>query len=152
MTYLKAEPTEPKVERIANHHLHVAKAIDMFNNNVIAEIEQADFNAGDQGNLGAQVAVASSLLTTFMSIIDDDDLRLKMAHLKSLVERGVITSIAMKLQRMHRLLTKGKLNKDQAFDDIIAMANKYDAYYQAESSIDKAEETTPEIILSESFK
>ena len=152
MTYLKAEPSEPKIERIADHHLHVAKAIDMFNTNVITEIEQADFNSGDQGNLGAQVAVASSLLTTFMSMIDDDDLRLKMAHLKALVERGVITSIAMKLQRMHRLLTKGKLNKDQAFDEIIAMANKYDPYYQAESNNNKVEETTPEIILSESFK
>ncbi|MBQ7998704.1 MAG: NgoFVII family restriction endonuclease, partial [Bacteroidales bacterium] len=147
MNYLKADITEPKVERIANHHEHVAKAIEMFNKNIITEIEQAEFSPTNSGNLGAQVTTASSLLSTIISTIEDDDLRLKTAHLKALVEQGVITSIAMKLQRMYRLLTLKKLNRDQAISEIINMAIKYDPYYQSDSTRKATPETTPEIIL-----
>lgn len=152
MNYLKATPDEPKVERLQNHHKHVEKAIDRFNNDIVREIEQTEFSANDQGNLGVQVSVASNLLTTVMQTISDDDLRMKMAHLKALVEQGVITSIAMKLQKMARLLTAGKLNRDTAVADILAMAVKYEPYYQSDAERKKKDETTPEIILSESFK
>jgi len=152
MNYIKASPEEPKVERIANHHQHVDKAIEMFNKAMISEIEQADFTATDQGNLGAQVTTASNLLTTFLTVIDDEDIRLKVCHLKALVEQGVITSIAMKLQRMARLLTAGRLHREEALSQVIAMANKYEPYYQSDSHRKNTEESVPEIILSESFK
>lgn len=152
MTYLKAKPDEPKVERIANHHKHVEKAIDEFNKAIITEFEQAEFTSSEQGNLGAQVAVASNLLSTVMQTIEDEDLKVKVAHLKALVERGVITSIAMRLQRMARLLTKGKMTRDDAVSQIYEMAIRYEPYYQSESDTKKKEETSPDIILSESYK
>lgn len=152
MTYLKASPEEPKVDRIANHHTHVTKAIEEFNKNVINEIEQADFATASPGNLGAQVSTANSLLNTFLSMIEDEDIRLKVSHLKALAEQGVITSIPMRLQRMARLLSKGKVSPDKALTEVIEMANRYDAYYLSDSKRQKPEETLPEIILSESFK
>lgn len=152
MNYLKAAPDEPKVERIANHHKHVEKAIDKFNNAIIQEIEQAEFSASDQGNLGAQVSVASNLISTAMTQVDDEDMKVKVAHLKALVERGVITSIAMKLQRMARLLSKGKTDVGNPVTNICEMAVKYEPYYQSESDAKKTEESAPEIILSESFR
>lgn len=87
-----------------------------------------------------------------MRSIDDEDLKVKVAHLKALVERGVITSIAMRLQRMARLLTKGKMNRDDAVAQIFEMAIRYEPYYQSESDNKKTRETSPDIILSESFK
>lgn len=152
LAYLKATPDEPKVERIANHHEHVNKAIDMFNATMISEIEQADFAATDQANLGAQVAMAGNLLSTFLPMVDDEDTKLKICHLKALVEQGVITSIAIRLQKMTRLLTLRRLDADEALKEIIEMANKYDPYYMSDSQRRKTEETTPEIILTESFK
>jgi hypothetical protein len=152
MTYLKASPEESKVDRIANHHTHVTKAIEEFNKNVINEIEQADFATASPGNLGAQVSTANSLLNTFLSMIEDEDIRLKVSHLKALAEQGVITSIPMRLQRMARLLSKGKVSPDKALTEVIEMANRYDAYYLSDSKRQKTEETLPEIILSESFK
>lgn len=152
MNYLKAAPDEPKVERIANHHKHVEKAIEKFNSTVVQEIEQAEFSASEQGNLGAQVSVASNLISTAMQQVDDEDMKVKVAHLKALVERGVITSIAMKLQRMARLLSKGKSDVDNPVTNICEMATKYEPYYQSESDAKKTEESAPEIILSESFR
>jgi hypothetical protein len=85
-------------------------------------------------------------------MIEDEDIRLKVSHLKALAEQGVITSIPMRLQRMARLLSKGKVSPDKALTEVIEMANRYDAYYLSDSKRQKPEETLPEIILSESFK
>ena len=152
MSYLKATPDEAKVERIANHHKHVEKAIEEFNKVVAKEIEDAEFAPADQGNLGAQVSVASNLISSAMQQVEDDDMKVKVSHLKALVERGVITSIAMKLQRMARLLSKGKTEVGNPVENICNMATKYEPYYQSESDSKKTEESAPEIILSESFR
>ena len=151
MNYMKATPEEPKVARFANHHEHVGKAIQQFNADLISEMEQNEFSQTKQGNLGVQVTVAGNLLNSVMREVHDDDQRLKIAHLKSLVERGVITSVAIKLQRMARLMGQGKLLLDAARADISAMANKYEPYYQADTNQGE-EECSPEIILSESFR
>ena len=79
-------------------------------------------------------------------------MKVKVSHLKALVERGVITSIAMKLQRMARLLSKGKTDVGNPVENICNMATKYEPYYQSESDSKKTEESAPEIILSESFR
>lgn len=152
MSYLKATPDEAKVDRIANHHKHVEKAIEEFNKAVAKEIEDAEFAPADQGNLGAQVSVASNLISSALQQVDDDDMKVKVSHLKALVERGVITSIAMKLQRMARLLSKGKTDVGNPIENICEMATKYEPYYQAESVSKKKEESAPYIILSESFR
>ena len=152
MTYMKSTPEEPKAERIANHHEHVLKAVEAFNKALIKEYEETELNPGDQGNLGVQVSVASSLLGTVIPNEQDEDMKVKVSHLKALVEQGVITSIAMRLQRMVRLLSKGKLDRKAAEDDIHEMANRFEPYYQSDESRKTNDETEPEIILSESFR
>ena len=150
--YLKATPEEPKVERIPNHHKHVEKAIEKFHDALISEHEQSEYAAVDQGNLGVQVTVATNLLSAVITSVDDNEMKLRITHLKTLVEQGVITSIAMKLQRMARLMSKGKLLRDDAVASIYSMANRYEPYYQSDRERNKSDEAAPEIILSESFK
>lgn len=152
MTYMKASVSEPKVQRIEAHHNHVQKAQDLFKESIAQEIASSEFASVEQSNLGVQVTLASNLLSSILDTVDSDNLRTRIIHLKSLVERGVITSIAMKLQRMHRLLTKNAMSYDEVLATIRAMADRYDPYYQAESSETAHEESLPEILLSESFK
>lgn len=152
MSFLKASPEEPKEERISGHHDHVQKAIRLFNDSIIAEIDQADFATMNPGNLGAQVTIATNLLNTFMTMLDDDDLKQKIGHLRILVEQGVITSIPMRLQRMARQLKNGTQKPETALLEVVEMAKKYDPYYLSDTKRQKPEETLPEIILSESFK
>lgn len=152
MNYLKATPEEPRVERIPNHHKHVEKAIEKFHDALISEHEQSEYAAVDQGNLGVQVTVATNLLSAVITSVDDNEMKLRITHLKTLVEQGVITSIAMKLQRMARLMSKGKLLRDDAVASIYSMANRYEPYYQSDRERNKSDEAAPEIILSESFK
>ena len=137
---------------IRDSQKHVEIGIEEFNKTVAKEIEDAEFAPADQGNLGAQVSVASNLISSAMQQVDDDDMKVKVSHLKALVERGVITSIAMKLQRMARLLSKGKTDVGNPVENICNMATKYEPYYQSESDSKKTEESAPEIILSESFR
>ena len=91
-----------------------------------------------------------------MREIDDSELYLKVAQLKTLAERGVITYISKRLQRiqkdLRRVSGKARMTHDEALNEIIQMANKYAPYYMAEAEMLKQIESEAEIILSESFK
>ncbi len=120
------------------------------------EIQQQELGKEEQGNMGAQVSTAINLLNNFMREIDDSDLYLKVAQLKTLVERGVITYIAKRLQRIQKDLRrtggKARMTHDEAMDEIIGMAKKYAPYFMAEEALINEKETEAEIILSESFQ
>lgn len=156
LRYFKALPDEQPVERIKEHHQHVEKALVKFRAILDTEIQQEETAREAQGNMGAQVSTAISLLTNFMREIDDNDLYLKVAQLKTLAERGVITYIAKRLQRMQkdlrRISGKTRITHDEALAEIIEMAKKYAPYYMAEEALLNEKETDAEIILSESFQ
>ena len=156
LKYFKASPEEKPVERIKDHHKHVEKALEKFRAIRDEEIQEQETSREEKGNLGAQVTTATSLLTNFMREIDDNDLYLKVAQLKTLAERGVITYIAKRLQRIQKDLKrsggKSRMTHDEAFSEIIEMAKKYAPYYMAEEALINEKETEAEIILSESFK
>ena len=156
LKYFKATPDEKPAERIKEHHQHVEKALVKFRTIRDTEIQQEETSKEAKGNMGAQVTTAISLLTNFMREIDDNDLYLKVAQLKTLAERGVITYIAKRLQRiqkdLRRVSGKARMTHDEALAEIIEMAKKYAPYYMAEEALLNEKETDAEIILSESFK
>ena len=156
LKYFKATPDEKPIERIKEHHQHVEKALVKFRTIRDTEIQQEETAKETQGNMGAQVTTAISLLTNFMREIDDNDLYLKVAQLKTLAERGVITYIAKRLQRIQKDLRrtsgKARMTHDEALAEIVEMAKKYAPYYMAEEALLKEKETEAEIILSESFE
>ena len=87
--------------------------------------------------------------------IEDGDTRLKLVQLKELVERGTITNIAKRLQRIQKDLqrkggSKAKMGFDEALKQVLDMANRYNAYYRDTQQAE--EESAATIILSESFK
>ena len=156
LNYFKATKDEKPVTRISNHHKHVEKALTKFRTIQDEEIRIQETSQKDLSNLGAQVSTAINLLNNFMNEIGDSDLYIKVAHLKTLVERGVITYIAKRLQRIQKDLRrtggKARMTHDEAFSEIITMAQKYAPYYIAEETMLNQQETDAEIILSESFQ
>ena len=156
LNYFKATKDEKPVTRISNHHKHVEKALTKFRTIQDEEIRIQETSQKDISNLGAQVSTAINLLNNFMNEIGDNDLYIKVAHLKTLVERGVITYIAKRLQRIQKDLRrtggKARMTHDEAFSEIITMAQKYAPYYIAEETMLNQQETDAEIILSESFQ
>ena len=156
LNYFKATKDEKTVTRISNHHKHVEKALTKFRTIQDEEIRIQETSHKDLSNLGAQVSTAINLLNNFMNEIGDNDLYIKVAHLKTLVERGVITYIAKRLQRIQKNLRrtggKARMTHDEAFSEIITMAQKYAPYYIAEETMLNQQETGAEIILSESFQ
>lgn len=156
LNYFKATKDEKPVDRISNHHKHVEKALTKFRTIQDEEIRIQETSQKDLSNLGAQVSTAINLLNNFMNEIGDNDLYIKVAHLKTLVERGVITYIAKRLQRIQKNLRRSggkvRMTHDEAFSEIITMAQKYAPYYIAEETMLNQQETDAEIILSESFQ
>ena len=156
LNYFKATKDEKPVTRISSHHKHVEKALTKFRTIQDEEIRIQETSQKDLSNLGAQVSTAINLLNNFMNEIGDNDLYIKVAHLKTLVERGVITYIAKRLQRIQKDLRrtggKARMTHDEAFSEIITMAQKYAPYYIAEETMLNQQETDAEIILSESFQ
>lgn len=156
LNYFKALKDEQPVKRIDEHHQHVEMALNEFRIIKDEELQAQETSGEEQSSMGAQVSTAISLLTNFMREIDDSDLYLKVAQLKILAERGVITYIAKKLQRIQKDLRrtggKARMTHDEALAEIIEMAKKYAPYYMAEESLLNETETDAEIILSESFQ
>ena len=156
LKYFKAAKDEQPVDRIEAHHSHVEKALKKFRLIRDTEVQSQETSRDDSGNMGAQVSTAVNLLTNFMREIDDNDLYLKVSQLRTLAERGVITYIAKRLQRIQKDLRrtggKARMTHDEALAEIIEMAKKYAPYYMAEESLLNEAETEAEIILSESFK
>lgn len=156
LNYFKATKDEKPIARISNHHKHVEKALTKFRTIQDEEIRIQETSQKDISNLGAQVSTAINLLNNFMNEIGDNDLYIKVAHLKTLVERGVITYTAKRLQRIQKNLRrtggKARMTHDEAFSEIITMAQKYAPYYIAEETMLNQQETDAEIILSESFQ
>lgn len=156
LNYFKATKDEKPVTRISSHHKHVEKALTKFRTIQDEEIRIQETSQKDLSNLGAQVSTAINLLNNFMNEIGDNDFYIKVAHLKTLVERGVITYIAKRLQRIQKDLRrtggKARMTHDEAFSEIITMAQKYAPYYIAEETMLNQQETDAEIILSESFQ
>ena len=154
LSYFKAEVSETSVPRIKDHHLHVTKALMQFSSKRNLEIQSVE-ESKESGNLGVQVNTAVNLLKSFMNDIPNEDLRLQINQLKSLVERGVITYIAKRLQRIHKDLgrteSKAGITYEEALSEVVEMAKKYAPYYIAKEAMINEQETTAKIILSESF-
>ena len=156
LKYFKASKEEQPVERIEQHHKHINMALQKFRAMRDEEMQAQETSQDTQATLGAQVSTAVSLLNNFIREIDDNELYLKVVQLKTLAERGVITYIPKRLQRIQKDLRrtsgKSRMTHDEALAEIIEMAKKYSAYYMAQESQLNEQETNAEIILSESFK
>ena len=155
LNYFKAAPEEQKVERIVQHHDHVERAVKEFRMIKEREIQEEEASQKQRSNLGAQVTTAVSLLNRIIPLYSDDpDTQVKINQLKKLAERGTITDIAKRLQRIQKDLQrpggKSKLSVEEAKAEIKAMANKYNAYYRDTQHAEV--ESDANIILSESFR
>ena len=154
LRYFKACPEEEPKPRISEHYIHVERALDAFCAKREEELKSQDNGMDDASGRGAQVSTAISLLSNFMRMIDDNDLYLKVSQLKSLAERGTITYISKRLQRIQKELKRSgttRMTHDEALAEIIQMAKRYAPYYVAEESLLTQKESDAQIILSESF-
>ena len=156
LKYFKAEKEEQYVERIEQHHKHINMALQKFRAMQDEELCNQENAQDAQNTLGAQVSTAVSLLNNFLREIDDSELYMKIVQLKTLAERGVITYIPKRLQRIQKDLRrtsgKARMTHDEALAEIIEMAKKYSPYFMAQESQLNEQETNAEIILSESFR
>ncbi len=154
LNYFKANPEEKPVPRIERHHEHVEKALQAFMATKEEELHEEESNQSQRSNLGAQVTTAVSLINSMLPHIEDGDIRLKLVQLKELAERGTITYIAKRLQRIQKNLQrqggKAKMDFDEALKQVLDMANHYNAYYRDTQQAE--EESAATIILSESFQ
>ncbi len=156
LKYFKASVEEQPVERIDDHYKHINKALQKFRAIKDEEMRSQEASHDAQSALCAQVSTAVSLLNNFIREIDDNELYLKVVQLKTLAERGVITYIPKRLQRIQKDLRrtggKARMTRDEAIAEIIQMAKKYSPYFMAQESQLNEQETNAEIILSESFR
>ncbi len=155
LNYFKAASEEKPVQRIAQHHEHIEKALNKFKETKNRELQEEESNQSQRSNLGAQVTTAVSLLNNMLPHIEDGDTCLKIIQLKELAERGTITYIAKRLQRIQKDLqrqggSKAKLTFEDALKQVLEMANKYNSYYRESQRAE--EESAAVIILSESFQ
>lgn len=155
LNYFKATPEEKAVARIERHHDHVEKAVKSFHVAKVKEMQEEESNQNQRSNLGAQVTTAVSLINSMLPHVQDDEVYVKLVQLKKLTERGTITLIAKRLQRIQKDLmrqggSKAKMTFDEALKQVLMMADKYNAYYRDTQKAE--EESEPTIILSESFQ
>ena len=118
-------------------------------------MQEEESNQNQRSNLGAQVTTAVSLINSMLPHVQDDEVYIKLVQLKKLTERGTITLIAKRLQRIQKDLqrqggSKAKLTFEDALKQVLDMANHYSTYYRESQKAE--EESSAVIILSESFQ
>lgn len=146
----KALPSEKPIPRIEEHHQQVAKALNAFHTLQSTETISLEATSNEKGKAGAQVNTALNLLASFLLEIHDDSLYKKVANLRKLVERGTLAHIPKELQKMQKMLRKGKLSHDEAFSQIVELAKQYEDFHLINEG-PLVSESEVEIILSESF-
>ena len=154
LTYFKAKTDEKAAPRLPQHHEHVAMALAEFSKTKETDLQDEESSRNQRSNFGVQITTAVSLLNGMLPHIGDGDTRLKINQLKELTERGTINSIAQQLQRLQKDLqrqggNKPKLTFDEALRQVLALAEKYSAYYRELQRTEEESDAT--IILSESF-
>ncbi len=148
--YFKADVGEQKVPRIEAHHNHVGKAKCKFDHDIHEEAHLADSKSVGI-TLGRQTATAIKFVNMFIPNIQNVDTRLLFEQLKKIIERGVITYIPKRLERMSRRFSKNLITYDDAIDELMNMAKKYNAYFVSDAESKQVSEESSIIILSESF-
>lgn len=137
LKYFKVVKEEQPVERIGQHHKHINIALQKFRAIQDDEMRSQETAHDEQTAMGAQVSTAVSLLNNFIREIDDNDLYMKVVQLKTLAERGVITYIAKRLQRiqkdLRRIGGKTRMTHDEALAEIIEMAKKYARFHSVKN-------------------
>jgi superfamily II DNA/RNA helicase len=149
LEYFKADKEEKKVPRIEQHHDHVAKAKALFDAAPVTDFSLE--SSASRANPGAQVTTAVSLLNAICDKVEDTNQRRLISQLRSLAERGVITFIPKRLERLQKKFKKNLINYDEVYEEVMIMAKKYDAYYLTEEESKREKESASIIILSESF-
>ena len=72
-----------------------------FQNDVLVRhYEEENVSAPRANEMGVQVGMAIALLNAISREIEDDNEKQKIAHLVSLVQRGAISAIAKRLQKL----------------------------------------------------
>ena len=152
-TLAKTTPDEPRAERISQHHDHVQRAIDKFNADIVAEIQNEEFlqQQSRSANAGADINTSLALLRTLTRLYDDEAQRQLIVRLQQVVERAVIASLPTQIVRIDKDLKRHVLTADQAKASILELATKYSVYYIDENATAGPEESEPEVRLSESF-
>lgn len=151
LSYFKSTPDEAGVPLIEQHHTHVEKARKQFFIRRSEELQNEERNERTTGNHGRQIGEALSLLEKCSRFIEDENTRRSIVQLKELVEHGVISHIAKRLQRIQKELMQRRTNFEEALKEIVEMAQKYEAYFSSRKNTQEEQETEIEIILSESF-
>lgn len=126
LKYFKAEREEKAVPRLPQHHEHVEKALKAFRTAKEEELHDEESNQSQRNNLGAQVTTAVSLINSMLPHIEDGDSRLKLVQLKELTERGTITYIAKRLQRIQKdLMRQGGSRAKMTFDEALSKCSRW---------------------------
>lgn len=155
LKYFKAQADEQAVERIPQHFQHVETAMNLFKRESQAEAMEQEAPQSPSSSLSARDHAALRLLDALMGRERDPDMHLKMAKLRSLVERGTLIELNRELQRIQKSLHSRagmRMTLEQAMERVRQLAVEYEAHYVDPNEARQEQETEPEIILSESFR
>ncbi len=145
LDYFQAEKDEPRVARIEQHHTQVDKAKQTFVANLQAAITQQERVVA----AGRQVTSAMAFVRRHLTMTEDAATRQQLNQLIKLIEWGTISSLAVELNRMEKIVAKNKHKREDIYLEIVEMARRYNIYFIDEENADKVD--IPCIILSESF-
>jgi superfamily II DNA/RNA helicase len=145
MDILKADKSESRIERIPEHHNHVKKAEQRFK----SDIQSAYNRQSGVMVSGKQVNTALAFIRQYRSITENPEKIVLFSQLMQIIEWGTITALAIELNRMERDARHGMLSRQQCYDRILDMAERYNPYFLDEQQ--EKHSVMPCIILSESF-
>ena len=150
---LKAPKDEPSADfKLSEsiHFSHVNKAIETF--------EKETYEKNDTGSINQQVAVNKSIamaqkfLRLYMAVTTDADIKAKCATLLTYIQNGIYSQLAKSIRSL-ALNYKGnvQLMKPDEYKVNTHIDNLYKKYYTVQSEVNNIDNTSPDVVISETF-
>lgn len=148
----EAQAGEPPYNIPPVHYEHVQAALDEFKKDLLSNTTET---VSSSAQAGAMISQAKKFLRDMKAGMDEAAVKTACDALSELIERGTYTALPKEIRQLKQKLEKKSITYAQAKNQILALAQKYDATgtQEDEDSTPAALDlnTEPEIVITETF-
>jgi len=149
----EAKANEQGVDMPPIHYKHVQAALKEFDNDFLGATNEIVTTTDKADAISAQ---AKKFLRDFKSITSNTNSKNASSSLMDLIDKGTFTPLPNEIRKLKRQIDKKDITYGQADNLIIAIAEKYDAFEDEETSesfkVEIDINISPDIVITETFK
>lgn len=148
----EANSDEAACDLPLTHYTQVQQALSEFDKDFLGDVAEIVTTTDKADAISAQ---AKKFMRDFKSLTKKADTRLACDAIGNLIDKGTYTNLPAEIRKLKRQIDKKAITYGQADNLVIAIAKKYDVFYDKGNPVSNAEDVnqniSPEIVITETF-